>query len=243
MLTCPPMSLHFVEVARVGRAVQRRRAGKPELRGRKQRERRDVAPTGEGRRGKAGRQFRILDRRVGRVGVRMRAPLAGSGRRGVRRTLCRAIVLAQRQHGLSRRGADCYAASPGGFVAHATQRRLVGVLDQSGGFGFLRWRAETGDDASQHRVGGSCDRSVWRSARCPGAFEVVHGVARGDRVQRVMHRTLHHRDGPCGLDGVLSVCSCRLRGGFVPLENFVRVSGLKRGRQRSRMPAARGAAT
>ena len=190
-----PDVLHLVVVPRVGSAGQCRRPGKPELRCRQQGERRDVSPARNGRGEVSASRVRIGDGRVGRNRVRMWPPLAGTHARRIGRVAGDTVILAQRQHRGTGGAADGHALVPGGAGGDAGDRHGIGLLGQGERGALLSGRAEAIDDTDKHRMGGRGDRGVGRRGRVCGPLEVVGVVLAVDRIQRVVDRPVHHREG------------------------------------------------
>ena len=214
-------ALDLVEVARVGRARQGRGSRQPVLRRREQGERCDIAPPRQYRWRVPTRHIRIGNRRVRRRGVGMGPPLARAHPGRVGRVPRRAVVLAKRQHGGPCRASDADALVPARSIGDLGEGGGIRLLHESERCAFLRGRAETADDADEHRVSGRGHGGVGRRASIARPLEVVGVVPSIDRVQRVVRRSVHHGERAGGLDGDLAVRVDHVHRRLVPLNDRV----------------------
>ena len=175
------------------------------------------------------RRVRIGDGRVGRDGVRMGPPLAGTHARRIGRVAGGAVILAKRQHRGAGSAADGHTLVPRGAGGDAGDRRGIGLLDQGQRGALLSGRAEAVDDTDKHRMGGRRDRGIGRRGRVRGPLEVVGVVLAVDRIQRVVDGPVHHREGARRHDGVLAVRLDELHRRLIPLDDLVGGGGWSEG--------------
>ena len=180
----PTQGLDLVELGRPLRALERGRWHRTELRGALDQERPHVAhPRG-----------RVEQRRAGRG--QQGLPVSGSGVRHPRGRPEPPVALSVVEH---RRG---------GGMSHRDALPLERVIVDRGERGGVRGgeRAQQsratgerhplrcrGDQLGDHVVGSRCDRGVDRRLRAGALIEQIGAVLlRPDRVDRVVHRSLHH---------------------------------------------------